>query len=176
MLKKLKNLSEIKKELKFYLNNKDVYDLILFGSFVKGKVNPGDLDIALISDKELKEIEGFHISFIKPIDFFINIPSLATTLLREGFSLKHNKPFSEVYGFKNSILFSYNLKNVDNVKKVKIVNFLRGKKGENGLVAEQKGRWIGNGLFIVDINKDYLFDEFFTNHKIKFKKSYILIH
>ncbi len=176
MQKKLKSLSEIKKELKIYLKDKEVYDVVLFGSFVKGKINPNDLDVAIISDKILEEVEEFHISFIKPQDFFINIPSLVSTLFKEGFSLKHNRSFSEIYGFKNRVLFSYDLSSEKKSKKVKIVNFLRGRGEVGGLVQDQGGDWLGNGIFIIGLDKDYLFEQFFLNNKIKFKKSYLLMH
>ena len=175
MPKNLKNLSEIKKELKIYLKDKRVYDVVLFGSFVKGKLTPGDIDVAVISDEELDEIRGFHISFFKTQDFFTNIPSLVNTLFREGFSLKHNKSFSEVYGFRNKCMFVYDLTSLNSSNKVRVVNFLRG-KGDKGLVVGEGGEWVVNGVFICPVNKDYLFEQFFLNHKIKFKKSYLLIH
>jgi len=176
MLKRLKSLSEIKKELRFYLDNKQVYDVILFGSYVKGKENPSDIDVAIISMGELKEVEGYHISFLEPLDFFKNIPSLANTLFREGYSLKFDKNFSENYGFQNKCMFVYWLSDLTASNKVTAVNFLRGINGKKGMVEEQGGEWIANQVFLSSVNKDYLFEQFFLNHKIKFKKSYILIH
>jgi predicted nucleotidyltransferase len=176
MLKKLKSLSEIKRELREYLESKEVYDVVIFGSYVKGKENPSDIDVAVISDKDLKEIDGYHVSFLRPEDFFEKIPSLVTTLFKEGHSLKSGKSFSESYGFKNKCLFSYWLSDLSDSEKVKTVNFLRGCGKEKGAVEEQGGEWLANGIFICSIDKDYLFENFFMNRKIKFRKDYLLMH
>ena len=44
----LKDILKIKKDLKELIINKNILDIIVFGSFVKGKLNPNDIDIALI--------------------------------------------------------------------------------------------------------------------------------
>ena len=63
----------IKNKLKKYLKDRDILDVIVFGSVVKGKAMPNDIDIAIISNKEMKiSIKGFHISLLKSEDFFHN--------------------------------------------------------------------------------------------------------
>jgi len=134
-----KKLLEIKKKLNSFLKKKGVYDIILFGSFVKGKVVPNDIDVVIISENFKESIFGFHVSVLSIKDFFKPI-SLVNTLFREGYSLKHNKFFSEVYGFESKCIFSYSLISLTPSKKVMAVNFLRGKKEEKGLVLENNGQ------------------------------------
>ncbi len=172
---KLKNLLDVKKKLGKFLKNKDIYDIILFGSFVKGKVIPNDVDIAIISEEENFKLSGFHISVLHCRDFFKPV-SLINTLFREGYSLKKNKSFSEVYGFRNKCLFRYELKNLNLSEKVFVVNFLRGKKGELGLVLEKEGEWISNQVFLCPVFVESIFERFFLNKGIKFKKFYCLIN
>lgn len=170
-------LSSIRNKLKSVLKNREVVDIILFGSFVKGKVTPRDVDIAIISEKVFKfESEGFHVSFIKPIDFFVNPPTLATTLLREGYSLKADKPLSETLRFKSSVMFVYSLTSLTNSKKVRIVNVLRGKNKQKGLVEEYEGEWLSTNIFLIKPSSEHLFEQFFLEHEVKFKKTYLLIH
>jgi len=176
MQSNLKNLLEVKKKLRPYLTNPKVFDVVLFGSFVKGKSNPFDIDVVVIADCELEEIEGFHISFLSPTDFFKNIPSLVSTIFKEGFSLKHEKYFSAVYGFENKCMFIYELSGLSSSKKVQVVNFLRGNKQQKGLVEDKRGEWLSQGCFSCAIEYDYLFDQFFINQKVKFKKYYLLMH
>ena len=172
-----KDLSLIKSKLKKYLKDKEILDIIVFGSFVKGKAEPRDIDIAVVSDKkESIDIKGFHVSNLKPSDFFVRVPSLVHTLLREGYSLKNNKFLSEVYKFSNRVLFSYSLTSLKPTDKVKIVNVLRGRTGEKGLVLENGGGWLANQVFLAPIGTDNIFEKFFLNFKVKFNKSYILIH
>ena len=77
-----KELLHIRNKLKSVISHKAVIDVILFGSVLKGKATPRDIDIAIITETIFDiDIPGFHISFIKPSDFFSNPPALATTLL-----------------------------------------------------------------------------------------------
>jgi len=177
----LKKLLEIKKKLKKLLTDKNIQEIVLFGSFVKGKVEPKDIDIAIILNKkefdlnkENSNLQGFHVSFLDFEDFF-KPTSLIRTLFREGYSLKNNKYFSEVYGFKNRCLFRYELTGLTSSEKVITVNFLRGKNKEKGLVLDKQGEWISNQVFLCPVIFDSIFERFFLNKKIKFKKFYCLI-
>lgn len=167
----------IKSKLKNYLADKEITDIIVFGSFVKGKANPGDIDIAVITSKsERIEIPGFHVSMLKQEDFFIKPPSIVHTLLREGYSLKNGMNLADLYKFSCKTLFNYELKNLKPSNKVKTVNVLRGKSGEKGIVEENGGEWLANNVFLLPVGKDSLLERFFTENSIKFKKHYVLIH
>ena len=50
MLMDLKNIQRLKSSLNEITKNKNVLDVILFGSFIKGKLNSNDIDIAIISE------------------------------------------------------------------------------------------------------------------------------
>jgi predicted nucleotidyltransferase len=174
---KLRNLLEIRKKFKDVLKLSSVYDVIVFGSYIKGKESPSDVDVAIISDEKFKlDMAGFHISFLKTDDFFKEVSSLVNTLFREGYSLKNKKSFSEIYSFRNRVLFSYSLEGLTASEKVRAVNYLRGKSGEKGLVLERGGEWLSNSVFFCLVQDDYIFEQFFIRSKIKFKKSYVLIH
>ena len=150
MLMKSKELLKIKSRLKKLIRDKEIYDVVLFGSFVKGKSMPSDIDLAIISEKKIGRVPGFHVSNLNIRDFFKPV-SLIKTLFREGYSLKKGLAFSEVYGFKNKCLFRYDLRNLNPSKKVKIVNFLRGRGKEKGLVLEKGGKWISNQVFFCPV-------------------------
>lgn len=166
----------IKNKLKKYLKDKEILDIVVFGSAVKGKEIPRDIDIVVITEKDFKaNLSGFHVSVLNPKDFFKPI-SLSHTLLREGYSLRNEKPFSEIYRFSNKVLFKYELVSLSPSLKVKVVNVLRGKNKEKGMVEENSGKWLSNQVFLSPIEKEYLFERFFLNMKIKFNKFFVLIH
>ena len=172
-----KSLSQAKNKLKKYLLDKDILDVILFGSAVKGKSLPADIDIALITEKEVRvHIPGFHISVLKPKDFFVKVPSIVHTLFREGYSLKNKKLFSELYKFSSKVLFKYDLVNLSPSIKVKVVNVLRGIRKSKGLVEENKGAWLANQVFTIPLEAEHIFEKFFLNFNVKFSKSYVLMH
>lgn len=172
-----KIISLAKNKLKDYLRDKEVLDIVLFGSSVKGATLPRDIDVAIITNEELKlNIKGFHIILLKPVDFIENPSSIITTIFREGYSLKNNKSFSENYRFSNKVLFTYELFGLKASEKVKIVNILRGKKGEKGVVEENKGEWLANQVFLISIENEKIIEKIFLNFKVKFKKFHVLIH
>ena len=174
---KSEELHKIKVELKKLLNDSNILDAILFGSYIKGKVNPRDIDLALIvQERKFYDYKGFHISIITTNEWFANPPSLATTLLREGYSLKNNKYLAESLKFKPEILYSYKLNNLSNSKKVRIVQILRGNKQNKGMVENYTGEWLSNQVFLIPPEIDSLFEKFFVHQEINFKKKYILIH
>lgn len=179
-----KIISKIKNKLGFLIKDKNVIDIILFGSIIKGKTIPNDIDIALIIDKELssilkekiKTLKNFHISMINLKEFFINPPAIINTILREGYSIKNKKYFCENFKFTNKVLFKYTLTSLKPSEKVKVVNILHGKNKEIGIVEKNNGEWLSNQVFTIPPSISNIFEEFFNNFKIKFKKYYILIH
>lgn len=176
----LKNILQIKNKLNFLMKEKDVIDIILFGSAIKGKLNPGDIDIAIITEKQFlslsEKLKDFHVSNIQLKEFFVNPPTIINTLLREGYSLKHNKYLAESFNFLNRVLFNYSLTSLTPSKKVNLVNLLRGSKGEKGLVEKNGGEWLANQVFIVPVDISSLFEEIFNNFNINFKRRYVLLH
>lgn len=178
------NLLSIKNKLKTLLLDKEIIEIIIFGSAIKGKLVPRDIDLALIVSKEpskelLKKINsiiGFHISIIKVKEFFVNPPSIVHTLIREGYSLKSKKFIAENFRFLNRVMYNYSLTSLSASDKVRLVNILRGKRREKGIVKSNSGKWIANQVFIAPLNTEKIFDELFNNFKIKFNKNYILIH
>ena len=98
--------------------------------------------------EKINSIKGFHISVITAKEFFINSPSIIHTLIREGYSLKNKKFISENFRFSNKVMYSYVLTSLSPSNKVRLVNILRGKMGEKGIVESNNGKWIANQVFI----------------------------
>src|SRR3989344_6492371 len=87
-----------------------IIDILLFGSFIKNKLKPEDIDIAvLLKNTKQKELlilrEKFasffevkvHLNLIMIEDILEN--ALFKALLEEGFSLMNDKPLSERIGY-----------------------------------------------------------------------------
>ena len=119
LAKKLKKLLE--------KNKKEVLDILLFGSFVKGRLSPEDIDIAVLDlgvERSLlkKEILTFlahaDIQFVRFEDY---TKGLWLTLLREGYSVKYGKYLHELYQVQPSVLYSYSLQGLNASQKVMFV-------------------------------------------------------
>jgi predicted nucleotidyltransferase len=177
-------ISSIKNKLGFLSKNPEVIDVIIFGSAIKGKTLPSDIDIAIIIRNDLPEninnkirnLENFHVSIIKCEEFFLKTPSIVSTILREGYSIKNSRYVAENFRFSSRVLFSYSLVSLNPSRKVKVVNLLRGKGSEKGMVEKNGGEWIANQVFISPVSAGSFFEEFFNNFKIRYRKNYILIH
>ncbi len=131
-------MKQLAKKLKKLLPQKNIEDIIIFGSSVKGNRKVHDLDIALIAKqqgvektpfrKEIEEISRMKVHLqevsIKDYDSFILI-----TLLREGFSVKHEKYLHEVLRIKPVVLYTYELKPLNPSKKVMFERALKMVQG-----------------------------------------------
>ena len=92
------SLKTLKEDLRRLLKKyKDIEDFYIFGSFVKGKFEPADIDIALIAEKkdfkllsnvlkELKKYPNLHVEMFLFKEIFTE--PVWKSLLSEGFSVK----------------------------------------------------------------------------------------
>ncbi|MBU0627700.1 MAG: nucleotidyltransferase domain-containing protein [Nanoarchaeota archaeon] len=184
MLKKLKEYSKLKKVIDNLFSD-EIVDVIIFGSAVKDKISPNDIDIAVIFRTDIKrEIlsnfqkelgERYHISSLL-IDQFFNKPhSLAKTLLLEGISLVTGKRLSDNFDLTSSVLYTYDISKEKPSKKVRWVYLLKGRGENEGIVHKFKGTYISNSSFIMPIEKDEEMIELFKQWDIKFYRKKLLL-
>ena len=138
---------------------KTLEDIVLFGSFVKGKLEPKDIDIALLmkSQADISKIKDGIKSALMNADIEIvdSIYSpLWAVLMREGFSVRKNKFLFEIYRLEPVVLYKYSLKKLNPVQKVQ---FTRGIKR---ILKDTKGKILSRAVVLVPLNKKIEFDEF----------------
>ncbi|MBT4651754.1 hypothetical protein HOC13_04515 [Candidatus Woesearchaeota archaeon] len=183
-----KYLKLLKSESK-KLKNKEIFDIVLYGSSVKGKRKINDIDILFIFqnlslEKRLEITQKFKLKInIDNLDIkSINLKELfdKTFLARqgvmlEGISLLNGKPLSQKLGFEGFTLFSYSTKNLSNTEKVKLTFALNGRRKEKGLMEKLKAKKYGNGKILVPIINSNLFSEFLEKLNLEFNAENILI-
>lgn len=181
MLKKLKkSLASIK--------TKEIVDIVLFGSAVKGKLMPHDIDICVIFRDKIfpsltNEIEKrakklnlrAHISTLIVDNFFTSPHSLIKAILNEGISLLTGKSIAEQYGLVAYSLYSYSLTGMRASEKVRFVYAVKGRKSERGYISKIGGEWIANSCFMVPIEKDDDIIELLKEWKIRYKRKPFLL-
>jgi len=182
----LKHLVSISKE---FAKNHKIFDIILYGSIIKGKLNANDIDILIIFEnevlkkrteisQELKEI--FKRQFktdIKTINLkeIFEMEFLARQgILTTGYSLLHNEEFAKRMGFKGFSIFTYNLKNMNHTEKTKFTYALIGRRDQNGIIKQINAIHLGKGVVKVPIKESILFEEFLSEWKINYNKKEIL--
>ncbi len=177
-LRKLQNNSKalLKK------NKKIIFDIVLFGSSVRGKYAPEDVDVAVIFrekiprqkiDPILSQLKNFHAEYFF-LDEIYSEP-VWSTLISEGFSLTKNKFLHEIVGMKSWFLFKYSLENLNPSEKMKFFHAVFGRTKGAGLLKELGGRSLGRGAIIVPLGNVDKMREILDRWKVNYNVEKILI-
>jgi len=156
--------------LSIYKKNKDkIFDIVLFGSAVKGKEFVNDIDAALVfkvkDENILSDIRklGVHVDYVMLDEIYDE--SLWKTLIREGVSVVHGKDVSSIFGFQSYGLFTYNLTSVK--RKSRFSQVLMGYKSES-ILKKVSGKILKPGVILVPISKIELFRSFLETWKVDY--------
>jgi len=151
-MKQLPSLENLKKLCKKVLKNyEELKDIIIFGSFIRKKNNPKDIDLALIIPKYnvksgtigkiTKEFDVFKkidIEVIDPENIYLD--PLFWRIAREGFSVKHNKSISKSAQIKPVVFYEYSLKELTKTKKVQFNRAIHNTI--NGNIIKKGSIWV----------------------------------
>ncbi len=169
----------MKKSLKKLLTKyKEIKDFIIFGSLVKGRYAPKDIDVAVIVDKkdislvgEVKvqlKIKNLDLEMITPEEVYQT--RLGLTLISEGFSIRNNKFLRENLAVSPMKIYAYGIKNLTQTKKV-----LFG-RGLNQIIKDTNGVKLGAGSIMIPINESSEFEDFLDTWDLKYKaKEYLVL-
>ena len=181
----LKSLKSESKKIK----NKELIDILIYGSSVKGKRKTGDIDIILIFNnlpldkrleitqkfKEKVNLKNLDIKSINLIELLDKSFLARQGILLEGISLLDSKPLAKKLGFDSFTLFTYNTEKISNTEKVKLSFALNGRRNEKGFLEKINAKKFGTGKILVPISKSNLFSEFLEKLNLNFKQENILI-
>ena len=180
-------------KLKKYLKNEkreSIFDIIIFGSLVKGKLTPRDIDILVIFlhgtlKERLNIIQEIKNNLKNKIEGNIDLKQallkelfspefLARTgILLEGFSVYKNKKFCQTLGFESFTLFWYNLNRLTHTQKVKF-NYILSGRNQKGIIDSLGGKRLANGVIKIPIETSFEFEEILKNNKVNYNKKNIL--
>jgi len=176
-------------ESRKFAKKHELFDIVLYGSNVKGKLKANDLDIILIfREKQLKartEIaQDFKnliekdlnpdIKTINLIDFFEKDFLARQSIFIEGYSLIYNEKFAKRFGFEGYSLFTYNLKNLNHNEKTKFIYALIGRRIEKGIIKKTGAVSLGKGAVKIPIEESIIFEDFLKRWNIDYKTKNIL--
>ncbi len=184
MSKKSKEFLGLRKKVS-KLVSEGIVDVILFGSFVKQKTSPKDIDLAIVfRDSINRDIikkfqdalgEKYHISSLVIDQFFTRPHSLAKTLLFEGISLISNKKVSDNFDLQSLSLYTYDLTKEKASKKVRFVYLLKGRGNDEGIIKKFGGNYISPSSFMIPVEKDEEMLEILNGWGIKFFRKRLLL-
>lgn len=180
LLKDTKFKSEIKDF--FDKNTTDILDIILFGSSIKGKEKPKDIDLLILyKDKknidlsyELKkriENKGYNMEIIDKTykELFEEPFKAREAILSEGYSIVYERFLSEGLGYMAFHLFKYELKGFNESNRMRFYYSLYGRdKDQGGILKELKLIKFSDSILFCPTENTEKLKEYFENWKIKF--------
>lgn len=180
-------LTPLKRWLNEERKDKSIFDIVVYGSSVKGKAKPHDIDMVVIfKEGSLKERLMRIQTIKKKIKVPVDIKGIVweelfqegffarAGILLEGISIFENKPFSSKLGFEGYTLFTYSLLNKNHTEKIKFNYVLRGRKRE-GIIQKLEGHHKGPGVILIPIRNSLEFEEVLRMHAIEYSKKNMLV-
>lgn len=178
----LKN-KEFSKCISQYLKNENILDIFVFGSIIRDKEVPVDLDIAVlvklkndITDKLVYEfrkslekvVKEVHVISLEYSDLISDNFVARSSFLTEAYSFSKKDFFSNSFGFNGFAMFLYSVSEFKNSKKVLFHYSLNGRNGKDGILKKLGGKRLSEGSIIIPIKNADFFKEFLESHKIKY--------
>lgn len=190
MLRELLKNTKFKYEIKEFFNKNEgiIFDIIVFGSSVRGKEKPGDADI-LILYKDKKDIDvGYELKKkLEKIGYNAEVTNKSykelleesfkarEAVLSEGYSLVYRKFLAEGLGYTNIILFRYELKGFSKSDRMRFYYSLYGRNGQKGMLKELNAIKFSETILLCPIENSERMKEYLGNWKIRFIEFPIII-
>ncbi|MFH1638152.1 MAG: nucleotidyltransferase domain-containing protein [Candidatus Woesearchaeota archaeon] len=172
---------------KFCKKNTSIADIAVYGSFSRGKLDAGDIDLAILLKQkeklekklslaqELRHLlskkmgQDFDVKCLDFIDLTSKDFLAREGIISEGFLLIKNKQIAELFGFNSRAIFTYSLNNLSLSQKTTLRYILGGRRGSKGLLKERNGEQLGKGAISIPINHSDEFRELFDKYKVRYK-------
>jgi len=161
-----------------------IKDVVLFGSTIRGKLEPNDIDILMIFIKSVdKDIEYefrkraskifASISIISKTEDNLYDESFSArdAILFEGYSLVRKRFIASLYGFDSLGLFMYQTKSMSNAAKTRFYYALNGRRGSKGVANSLAAIKISNNMIAIPLENIEAAKNFFDTWKVEY--SYI---
>ncbi len=178
MNSKITQLKKITKS--FYKRNiGKIEDIVVFGSFMRGKEKPSDIDILMIFKENIDKNLEYDYRKKMPANISVISKTLKTCLDRhfdgregylfEGFSLVKSHYTASDYGFASFGAFIYETSQLDNTTKTRFYYALNGRGGSNGAIGTFEGIKISDNTIFVPLIKIEQARDFFDFWKLEYK-------
>ena len=181
-------LKKLEKWLKIEQQDQSIFDIVVYGSSVKGKSRPKDIDILVIFTEGTLKERLTKIQAIKKKIPLVNIDLKGIVwhelfeetffarsgIFLEGISVFDGKPFSSKIGFSGFSLFTYHLEDKSHTEKVKF-NYVLSGRGREGMVKKLEGEHVAPGTVLIPIRNSLEFEDVLGMHKIPYRKRNILV-
>ena len=174
-----------------WIKKNNIFDVVVYGSYIRGKTNAKDIDIAIIMNKntsiknklnlcqKLRNLflEKGHNFDVKAVDLndLLNVGFLGReSILAEGYSLVKKDYIAERFGFKAVVLIEYSLKNLARGKQKMFYYALQGRKKGTGILAKIGGKFVSKGVIKIPTKYFDEIKELLNGNNINFTATFTL--
>ncbi len=148
----------------FKKHKSEIVDIVVFGSIMRGKENPSDIDVLIVFKNEVnKNIEyefkrlfsNINLQIISKTEAGVKEQSFSArdSILFEGYSLIRRIYLADEKGYTSLGLFSYQTRNLSNVQKTKFYYAFNGRNSA-GFAKELNCIKISDNL--ISVNLEYI--------------------
>ncbi len=179
MLQNTKLTNVLRKIVK---SNAEVEDIILFGSTVRGKVAPKDIDILVLFKTVLnkkieleirKAIEKYYknVSIISKTHETVLDPAFDAreSILFEGMSIVDKTLQSTKHGFSSVGMFRYDFKNWNKLMKTKFYYAFNGRGTNPGISTKLECTKLSESIIVVPLHNIEPFRDFIEFWKLEYR-------
>ncbi|MFH1065523.1 MAG: nucleotidyltransferase domain-containing protein [Nanoarchaeota archaeon] len=143
-----------------FLKKEGVEDIFLFGSFVKGKERPNDIDICLSMKENNESLTDEIALFVKKetgmvvhfthtcFALMLSDRELWKSILHEGYSIRHKEFVAKLMGMEPFVLAEYSLKGTASQKQI-FSHAMNGTGGRESFLKDIHAKRIGRGVMVV---------------------------
>ena len=171
---------------KFKRQKEDVWDIGIYGSLVRGKKDPNDVDFVIFLEKQksiedklslsqrfrenLKDvIKNSSVEVVSVEDFLDPSFMARQGILGESFLLYRKKYLADILGFKTCTIFKFGLGGLSNSQKTIFRYAINGRRRQKGVLPEVFGEKLGSGAVKIPVENTEKFKAFLETHKIAYK-------
>lgn len=188
LLKQLQKTLETEVKPFFLKNRAEIIDILLFGSVVKGKNQPNDIDILILfhNDKQLKLCQELRKKIEEKIEMKIEVTGLSYSelfnksflpreaILTEAYSLIYKNSISESLGFRSQIMFNYKLKGKTKSERMKFYYSLHGRNAP-GMLKRLAAIKYTETIILCPVENQEKMREYLNSWNLEFKETPLLI-
>lgn len=149
-----------------WIKKNGIWDIVIYGSYARGKIDARDIDTAIILKQKVpvkakmllcQQLRNMFsekglVFDVKAVDFgdFLNISFLGReSILAEGYSILKQDYLAERFGFNAFAIVEYSLKGLSSSGQKMFYYALQGRKKGTGILHEVKGRIVSKGVLQV---------------------------
>jgi len=185
-------LKQLRKKLDLsWIKKNHIWDVVIYGSYARGKIDARDIDVAIILEKKISisvkmelsqklrtmfKEEGFVFD-VKTVDLndFLNEGFLGReSIFAEGYSVLKQDYLAERFGFNALSIVEYSLKDLTLSEQKMFYYALQGRKKGEGILAKLNGRIVSKGVLQVPTRNFEEIKSVLELHDVMFIVNFVL--